>query len=254
MIVGNIKIVVLQQRLRTEQVRILVGKEFCSFVTSPYLPTVFSTCHEGDSPSLDAPPKQPKQQPKRKKNWMQMETLKEYLMAKGLLNQPNPKELETAKEAYYKKYRKNYDNQYKKQFKRVELLLTPSEYRILKKGASEHQQKMRPFLKACVLAYMNKSFIQPNEEKLRKLRLELRRIGTNINQLVRFVNRTAYIDNEQINSLSNYLKEIDQKVCVVLQQPTDLKEWLSDFIQQHPNNLQKLKALVSQFEAQQEAI
>lgn len=254
MFVGNMKLSVLQQRLWVEQVRILVGKEYCSFVTSSFLPTVCSTCHEGEKPpSLDSPPKSLKR-PKRKKNKIQMETLKEYLTAKGLLNEPNPKKLEAAKEEYYKQYRKKYDSEYKKQFKRVELLLTTSEYRKLRKEAFEHHQKIRPFLKSCVFAYIDESFILPDDEKLRKLRLELLRIGTNINQLVRFVNRTVYIDNDQIGSLSQYLKEIDQKVCTALQQPTNLKEWLGDFLKQNPDNLQKLKILVSQFEAQQEAI
>ena len=105
--------------------------------------------------------------------------------------------------------------------KRVELTYSLDEYRRLERHARFHGHKVAPFIKACAEAYLEKSYVVPDEEKVQELRLALQRIGTNINQIARKANRSG-LGSQDIEQALNLVYELQDQVGEALRNPREV--------------------------------
>lgn len=106
--------------------------------------------------------------------------------------------------------------------KRVELVYDFDEYRQLERKARAHGRKVASFIKACVDACLEKAYVVPDEEKVRELRLALRRIGTNVNQIARKANQ-AGLDNQDIEQALNLVYELEDRVGEAFWNPKEVE-------------------------------
>lgn len=157
-----------------------------------------------------------------------MQTLKEHLASLGLLGKEVPESiLDAAKEAYYKEYHRQYYESYKHKRLRVELRFTKSEYAAIKASARQHKKRISNHLKKCALAYINTDYIVPDEKMLNDLKLQIRAIGNNINQIAYQANATngEVVD---VNSLFRRLDELEQLVEAKLTTPVLIEDLLKN--------------------------
>lgn len=135
----------------------------------------------------------------------------------------------------------------KQKTQHIQIRVTPEEKKLVQKLATQNGYKT---LTAFLLnGATNHVTVEIDTSDYRDLVIQVRRIGTNINQLIRSINYSKYFTNEQIfqieiylKNLDNYLKEEDKKVNSVekkLQKISkkDLKKILQDQKKEVPDYL-----------------
>ncbi len=115
-------------------------------------------------------------------------------------------------------YLKRYQKLYRMERKRLELTLTPDEHQTLQDAAKRHKKKLSTFTKEAALAYLNQEFIVPDEEHLQRIELGIRRIGINLNQLVRRAHQSG-IQPDTVAQLEELVRQLEQSVGDSLRHP-----------------------------------
>lgn len=115
--------------------------------------------------------------------------------------------------AYLTEYQRN---TLRKKKKRVELLLDPKQVKALDGAAGN--KKLGPFILSAALAYIEGEYIIPDEDRIRSLELQLRRIGTNINQIAKKANREG-VDADSIAAAANLLPELERALSQIFRNP-----------------------------------
>lgn len=110
------------------------------------------------------------------------------------------------RKSYLKRYRENY------QAKRVNITLSPYEYRAFSKAAKN--EKVTSFVKRLALDSLNQRKPVPEEvtEELRTLKFAIRNIANNINQIAHYSNTFHEITHADENNLFQYLKQLEEVV------------------------------------------
>lgn len=122
-----------------------------------------------------------------------------------------------------RQYMREYQRRVRTHQKRVELVFAEEEYVRLRQAAKAHGQKLSPFLKACINGYLERRYIVPADSKVRVLELELRRIGTNINQLARKANRDG-VEVQDIEEALELVYRLEDAVTEAMRNPDEVVE------------------------------
>ena len=109
---------------------------------------------------------------------------------------------------------------YRQNKKEFSLLLTTSEADELQQFAKQKNMKVPTFLKSLIKAYSkNTEYIVPDDNTLQNLILEIRKIGTNINQTAKYVNTNKTISKGDIDAFRAKLQELEYLIVSKLTQP-----------------------------------
>lgn len=160
-----------------------------------------------------------------------MQTLKEHLASLGMLGKEvDNAVLDKVKKQYYKEYHRQYYKQYKDRRIRVETRFSKSEYALLKQSARRHHKRASTHLKESALAYMEQSYVVPDERLLQDLKLQIRAIGNNVNQIAYRANssRGKAVD---IQALFSQLNRLEKLIEEKLTSPLLMKEAIREAVQ-----------------------
>jgi len=170
-----------------------------------------------------------------------METQRHYLMRLGLAEAPHDSEkVIAAKKAYRAWYKREKNKEYRESRSYVKLMLLPAEKRKLKKAAGHHGKHLATFIKMIALAYLDKVYILPDEDQLRKLEIAYRRVGNNINQIAKKCNSqtsTRYLD---VVRLQNQLSALEKETTKYLRKPMTLDRLVESLLKE-PQLLDQVK-------------
>jgi len=109
---------------------------------------------------------------------------------------------------------------YRKSRQEHTLIFSESEARQIESYASEKRMSVTEFIKALIKAYKRDSaYILPKDSTLKDLIIELRRVGTNINQIARYVNTNKSISEREIQHLQDSLSEMERVIIDTLLNP-----------------------------------
>lgn len=109
---------------------------------------------------------------------------------------------------------------YRQKRKEYSLILTMHEAKELKKFAQQKKMKVPAFLKSLIKAYSKKTeYILPDDNTLQNLILEMRKIGTNINQTAKYVNTNKFISQSEMDAFRVKLDELEHLIVSKLTQP-----------------------------------
>lgn len=109
---------------------------------------------------------------------------------------------------------------YRQSKKEYSLLLTISEANELQQFAKQKNMKVPTFLKSLIKAYSkNTEYVLPDDNTLQNLILEIRKIGTNINQTAKYVNTNKTISKGDIDALRSKLHNLETLIVSKLTQP-----------------------------------
>lgn len=109
----------------------------------------------------------------------------------------------------YAETKKNYEEYRRKNFKQVLIRVTPEEKELLAQKAKFCNLSEAGYLRKIIRE--NVIIIENNQEKKNYL-YELNKIGVNINQIARVVNENGNIDDEDMQNVLKYMKEIKKIV------------------------------------------
>ena len=128
---------------------------------------------------------------------------------------------EEDKEGGRREYMRDYQRKRRAGKKRVELVYGLDEYRQLEREAGRHGRKVAPFVKACADAYLKKAYVVPDEERVRELRLAVRRIGTNVNQIARRANRLG-VEHQDLEHVVRLIYELEDRIGEAFRNPGEV--------------------------------
>lgn len=177
---------------------------------------------------------------------MKKQTLKEYLFHLGVDKDTPPEEVAAIKAEYRKQYLKEKKQQRRRTHTSITLSYPNREAGTLKQEATSYQMKLPEYLRQCIDAYRSQTFILPNEEQIRSLEIELKRIGNNINQIAKHLNRQQRNPHSSIELVRKELEAFDQKFSRIFRAPWRLKSFIEKRIEEDPTVLLMLLQLVTQ--------
>ena len=121
-----------------------------------------------------------------------------------------------------REYMRDYQRKRRAGKKRVDLVYGLDEYLRLEREARAHGRKITPFIKACADAYLKKSYVVPDEERVHQLEVALRRIGSNVNQIAARAHRTG-LSTSEINKALALVYELEDQVAEALRNPVEVE-------------------------------
>ena len=148
-----------------------------------------------------------------------MESLSTYLKKRGLTKDSPLDFLQAAKKEHRRLYQKEYQSNRKKKILRLGVSLTPTEYRRLSRTAKEHGLKTGSFIRKAALAYTEQKFLLPDDATVLALELGIRRVGLNINQVVRHIHEKKTIEELDIDRINALLIELEDTISYAFRNP-----------------------------------
>lgn len=115
---------------------------------------------------------------------------------------------------------KSYRIKYLRNKKRCEIVFPIDEYFTLLKKASDHRCSIGEFIKFCTFSFLKEKYLLHDPVLLHALIVEIRRIGTNVNQISRKMNDSGAL--YLIDSLSFRIKELETIVRSSILNPPKL--------------------------------
>lgn len=178
---------------------------------------------------------------------MEYSSLKEYLFESGILDTGSSEQIAEAKKTYRKNYQRNKKQQYRKRRKIVQLTFTKTYAKTLAQQAESFGMRLPDFIKKCVRAYLEKTFLLPNPKEVQQVELLLLKIGNNVNQIAHRVN-AAHLDSiPALESVRQLLVRLDQKITEALRTPKDLEACLKENLRQNPSVLLQLERIIDSY-------
>ncbi len=115
--------------------------------------------------------------------------------------------------------KRKYLQELRRTYTRVDLMIPPEEAIVIQSAARKHGIKVGKLLRVATLAYLNQEFVVPDPEVVRALELQIRRIGTNINQIARAANRSRSVSTQNIEDAFHLLAELEDVIDQAFRHP-----------------------------------
>ncbi len=134
----------------------------------------------------------------------------------------------------------------RKRYKRIELLVSPEENRLIEQAAKRHKRPKTRFAKDAVIAYLKGMYIVPDEQRLQDLELALKRIGTNVNQVAFVCNRNASVLERDVVELKYHLQPLESLIREAFARPVNLNDLVRAALKEHPRYREVLEQIIDQ--------
>ena len=131
-------------------------------------------------------------------------------------------------------------NQYRKTKKRVELLCSEEEHKLLLSSALKHHQKLSPFILNCAFAYLKKGFILPDDSQVKRLEEALRRHGNNLNQLAYHANKNNSVSGNQLNAAIQIINRLENEIKELFFSPISIEDEILNQARNNPGLIKRL--------------
>lgn len=159
--------------------------------------------------------------------------LKEYLLSQGINPDEKTDKYYSARRAHQKLYQKEYRKLRKQKVFRVELALTPKQHRMFLAECKKYGKSMPSLLLLLACSYLEEVFVVPNEEIIRALQIDIRRIGNNLNQVVVKINKSNTVFHSDLWKMQEMVKDLEGAISKIFREPIKLKELLKPIIKEH---------------------
>jgi hypothetical protein len=138
---------------------------------------------------------------------------------------------------------------YRKSHKTFSLSFSLEKAKALKEEAKRYNKTSPELIKSLVDACLNGTgYIVPKEANLQALSLAMRRIGSNLNQVVRHIHVEGVITHRDIECLQKHLFELETEIKSALTKPTSIKDFLIEQFSENPETFQPFKDWLNQYD------
>ncbi|WP_052600028.1 plasmid mobilization relaxosome protein MobC [Aureispira sp. CCB-QB1] len=175
---------------------------------------------------------------------MKYKSFQEYLLAHDLTDSLNDAQRKSLQKQWRKDYQKYYHKTYSKKRIRKTITLSVSEDRQLKKILKEYDLKLNDGIKQFVFAYLNQTYVVPKPEIIEQLIIQIRKIGTNINQIAHHANTYHTTTQEQLDIIYKLLYTIEETIINALCTPPRLDTLLQNHIKAFPNDQRRMLEII----------
>lgn len=177
---------------------------------------------------------------------MAYKSFKDYLLMHDLTGKLSAVELKELQKDWRRMYQKKYHENYGKKRIRRTISLTKKEDQELQKAAKKHQKKCTPFIKECLFAYLNKQYLVHNESTIHESILQVRKVGTLINQIARHINTYQKVEQQQLKYIYDMLKGLEKNINEKLCHPPNLIDYIKEVAPKNLNYSLELIKIIEQ--------
>lgn len=179
----------------------------------------------------------------------EMKSLREKLLIAVEKNNLSKEEIEQIKAQHLKEYKAAHQQEYKKKSVRKELVFNVEEFAMLKRKfdkakSQESSLRLGTFLKRQILASFG--LVSLNEEGLEAFTHEARKIGNNINQLVRYVHTQNFMTLSDFEALLERVDAMEESFHQAMKKPDDIFTVLRAKLNENPNLLPKFQEILKE--------
>ena len=178
---------------------------------------------------------------------MKKNKLQNELFKLGLIEEGNSEKIENFKKAYRSDYTKEYNKDFNARTKRKTLIFSFEEMEYLQEQADRYSMKLSPFIKAILFAYLNSSFVYPDQNKLTDIEKMLREINSIIGESVQYIHLSQNIKIEDIQSIKMNISALEKSLSNTIHNPPRLEEWLKSQIENDDMFLPRLLEAIAKY-------
>ncbi len=176
---------------------------------------------------------------------MKKKSLTSYLLSVGITKDSSPEEIQAAKAAYRATYMKQKIEVFRQKNRSVTLSFPNNEARAMEAESKNCGMKLPAYLKSCIRAYRNQTFVLPDDEAVRQLELELQSIGSFINGLERTMRISGDIELTTLHNIRHQLEVVEQMLSKLLREPVEFQEYVRQQMTADPTTLIVLLHLIA---------
>jgi len=136
-------------------------------------------------------------------------TFVEFLLQNNITPPISPERWQELRKEYRKQYQKVYRKEYRHRIKRVELLLSPDEYKLVSKVAKHYEERVSAFLKKAALAYTHTEIYLPLDTDTEEIKLLLTRSGNLIAEIIYASHIEKHISEAQFTALVQEVRQME---------------------------------------------
>lgn len=119
--------------------------------------------------------------------------------------------------------------------------ISREDVRKIARAAHEKNMTVPEYIKALITAAEHSAgYVVPKEGILKNLLVELKRSGTNLNQIVKYVNYNRQLDYRDIQAMQKILSDLHERIITALKYPPELTQLISEHLRNNPDVLPAL--------------
>lgn len=147
-----------------------------------------------------------------------MENFRTYLLGKGLSHLQGAERKKIYAE-YKREYVRNFMKQKRSKHQVIEIFLTEKDYEQLKKTAQNYGLSRSGFCQQLVLSNISDTVWIPNQEIISELKISIRRIGNNLNQIAKLANSQKELTPQLWEEAYQKLRQLERLIQENLSHP-----------------------------------
>jgi hypothetical protein len=164
-----------------------------------------------------------------------------YQFLAQFLERGIPAEIQEAKRAYRALYKKKWRQENRKTNKSITVLWSKEELQLLTQASKKHKQSPTRFIKSATLAYINTSYVVPNQKEINTL---IQILAMTYNS-IECLGEENGIDRFTLKKVQDELYLLEREMRITLLQPKTIEEALEAEIAKNPSNKTKLIAFIT---------
>lgn len=141
-----------------------------------------------------------------------------------------------AKKEWRRKYKANWRKQKRKLVKEITTAWEKEEYRMLKEEARRHKESITRFIKRSAIAYMDKRYVVPDEDKVTKM---MQLLGLLYNRIQELTEDTT-IPADAGRKVLFDVYELEREIRITMYSPKTIEQHIGEAIKQAPAIKNKL--------------
>ncbi len=176
---------------------------------------------------------------------MNNKALYDYLRSLNLLDNGTDEEIAKATIQFRREQNRARIQRFRNKHFRCEVFMTKDEHSLLYDESKKHGLKLGRFIKLSAISYVQKEYIVPDTNRLNNLELGIRKIGNNVNQLVRFTHAKG-LSESTLSQIQKHLNELEDRISTALQQPLNLNDFLRKLLKENPEYATTLQSIINE--------
>ena len=126
-----------------------------------------------------------------------------------------------------KAYMNQQKRAYRKRHRTVSISYKVADAKRLEAEATKYKMQLSPYIRSCADAYRTQTFIVPDMAQVQAIEVQLKGIGTNINQIARRVNQGQTEPHEGIIQVGKQLTQLEQQFKRIIRTPWNLETYIN---------------------------
>jgi len=173
--------------------------------------------------------------------------LRDNLFSSGLIEEGDSQKIRDFKTKYQKEQSAAYMKEYQKKNKRKTLVFSPEQFTYLQNQANKHNMKLSPFLSAVIFAYLESSFVFPDEKSLSSIEMLLREINQRVAESIQYVHMSQTVELSDLEQIKKRIQSLEYYISETLGNPPRLENWIEDQVKKDDMFLPKIHRAIGNY-------